>query len=93
MNRLIIPTSDATYGDVYLDKSEIISIMRGVPGTNLAIYTPDNTPSLTLTYAVAEANSNATYDAFINAGYNDNPGGDTTVQLPEGQSITAVALS
>lgn len=93
MNRLIIPTSDATYGDVYLDKSEIISVMRSASGTQITIRTPDNTPTLALTLSVAEVNSNATYDAFINVSYNDNPGGDTTVQLPEGQSITAVALS
>ena len=90
MNRLIIPTLDATYGDVYFDKRQIISIVRG--NTAMSIYTPSNTDSVQLTLGVAEASSNATYDAFINACFNDNPGGDTTVQLPEGQSITAVSI-
>ena len=90
MNRLIIPTSDAMYGDVYLDKSQIISVMRGGTGSVITIRTPDNTGSVEFTLAVAEVNSNATYDAFINASYNDNPGGDTTVQLPKGQSITTL---
>ena len=90
MNRLIIPTSDATYGDVYFDKSQIISVLRAA--SNMTVYTPSNTNSVQFTLGVAEVNSNATYDAFINACYNDNPGGDTTLQLPEGQSITAVSL-
>lgn len=90
MNRLIIPTSDATYGDVYFDKSQIITVLRS--DSAMAIHTPSNTDSVQLTLGVAEVNSNATYDAFINASYDDNPGGDTTVQLPEGQSITAVSI-
>mgnify|MGYP003114307823 FL=1 len=90
MNRLIIPTLDATYGNVYFDKSQIISILRAA--SNMTIYTPTSTDSVQFTLGVAEASSNATYDAFINACYNDNPGGDTTVQLPEGQSITAVSI-
>tara|TARA_R100001163_G_C5026592_1_gene167962 strand:+ start:266 stop:541 length:276 start_codon:yes stop_codon:yes gene_type:complete len=90
MNRLIIPTSDATYGDVYFDKSQIITVLRA--DSAMTIYSPTNTDSVQFTLDVAEVNSNATYDAFINASYDDNPGGDTTVQLPEGQSITAVSI-
>jgi len=90
MNRLIIPTSDATYGDIYLSKDEIITIMRG--GTTIDIHTKWHA-AIYLTLAVSEVGSNASYNAFIEACYDAKPGGDTTVVLPKGQSITTVTYS
>jgi len=90
MNRLIIPTSDATYGDVYLSKDQVISIIRGNGG--VTIETAEDTENLVCSYAVSEAGSNASYNAFIEACYDAKPGGDTTVVLPEGQSITTVTV-
>jgi pantothenate kinase-related protein Tda10 len=89
MNRLIIPTSDATYGDIYFSKDEVISILRSTNNT-ISVKTPAGTEDLALTLAVSEVGSSASYDAFIKACYDAKPGGDTTVVLPEGQSITTV---
>ena len=91
MSRLIIPTSDATYGDIYLSKDEIISIIRGSNNT-ISIHPKWHT-AIYLTLAVSEVGSSASYNAFIEACYDAKPGGDTTVVLPEGQSITTVTYS
>lgn len=91
MNRLIIPTSDPTYGDIYLSKDQVVSIQES--SGFIYIETPTNTNSLQLTLAVVETDSNASLDAFIKACYDAKPGGNTTVVLPEGQSITAVSFT
>ncbi len=91
MNRLIIPTLDSTYGDIYFPKDEVISITRFADDT-VKVIAQDGTPNLTLTLAVSEVGSTASYDAFIKACYDAKPGGDTTVVLPEGQSITTVTI-
>jgi len=91
MNRLIIPTLDATYGDVYLSQNKIISIFRE-SDTTITCITPAATPSIQLGLSVAEVGSNATYNAFLDASYNAKPGGNATVQIPEGQSITSVSI-
>jgi len=91
MNRLIIPTLDSTYGDIYFSKDEVISIVRFDDDT-VKVITSEATKNVTLTLAVSEVGSTASYDAFIKACYDAKPGGDTTVVLPEGQSITTVAI-
>jgi hypothetical protein len=88
MNRVIIPTSDPAYGDVYFSKDQIISIIR--ENNSIKFLPLEGTDQTTFTLAVSEVGSSATYDAFIEAIYAANPGGDTRVMLPEGQSITAV---
>ena len=90
MSRLIIPTSDTTYGDIYLLKDEIITMMRF--NTTINIHTKWH-DSIILTLAVSEVGSNASYDAFIKACFDAKPGGDTTVVLPKGQSITTVVYT
>ena len=88
MNRVIIPTSDPTYGDVYFNKDLVGSVVRGNSSVTIR-YTSNDNP-LTFNLAVTETGSNATYDAFIKAIYAANPGGDSKVILPKGQSITTV---
>jgi hypothetical protein len=88
MNRLIIPTSDATYGDLYLSKDEIMTIIRS--SNNIINIHPKSHGSVSLTLAVSEVGSSASYNAFIEACYDAKPGGDITVVLPKGQSITTV---
>ena len=92
MNRVIIPTSDPTYGDVYFNKDLVGSVVRG-SNNSVNIKYNFNDGSLVFNLAVTETGSSATYDAFIKAIYAANPGGDSKVILPEGQSIATVLFN
>jgi ABC-type branched-subunit amino acid transport system ATPase component len=89
MNRVIIPTSDPTYGDVYFNKDAVASVTRDNNNSVTIRYNFQNT-GIIFDLAVTETGSTATYDAFIEAIYAANPGGDTKVILPKGQSIPTV---
>ena len=89
MNRVIITTSDPTYGDIYLNKDVVGSVLRS-SNSQVAIQKNFRDSPVVFNLAVAEETSSATYDAFIEAIYAANPGGDTKVILPEGQSISTV---
>jgi len=90
MNRVIIPTSDPTYGDLYLNKDFVAAVLRYSNNTVSIQSTFTSTP-FTFNLAVTETGSSATYDAFVKAIYADNPGGDSKVTLPKGQSIPTVS--
>lgn len=91
MNRLIIPTSSADYGEISILQDMIICIDR-LGNSSIKIHTKGQTNDVELQLAVAETGSNATFDALINACYKANPGGDVKVVLPEGQSITNILV-
>ena len=91
MNRVIIPTSDPTYGDVYFKKDAVASVLR-YSNNSVTIQRNFRDSPFTCNLAVAEIGSSATYDAFVKAIYADSPGGDSKVILPEGQSIATVTF-
>ena len=81
-----IPTTNK--GDVSLLIDDIFAIYRSngsiavrMKGTGFGLKD--------FTYANSETGSNATYDAFKKAIFEANPGGNTRVQLPSGQTLTA----
>lgn len=87
-NRVTIPTTNK--GDVNLPIDDIYALYRSNGSTSLYLKGQGfGTNGLEFTYANSETGSNATYDAFKKAIFEANPGGNSTVQLPSGQTLTA----
>ena len=83
-----IPTTNK--GDVSLPIDDIYAIYRSNGSTSLYLKGQGfGGTGLPFVYANSETGSNATYDAFKKAIFEANPGGNTTVQLPSGQTLTA----
>lgn len=87
-NRVTIPTTNK--GDVNLPIDDIYALYRS--NGSISLYLKGRgfgENGLEFVYANSETGSNATYDAFKKAIFEANPGGNSTVQLPSGQTLTA----